>query len=221
MPSSIRVANPPNTLFWEKQLSNEEVEKVRKHCQNSAPIGILSATLKPVRTDTLENFSKDFFFPTFVNHAIKVQHAVGKIFAILGALILDLVTFPIRLLTCIPRVMTNSKKEEHPLYRYLQDQAVNPKIFASDYVLVNLKWEGKNPLRVEWRYNDGTVHRSPDRAQMWEERCVHFIDLPMYPGGKNSSHGSSAALVLSNNTGEKEWRKEKRDPDYGRAHTFF
>ena len=40
-----------------------------------------------------ENFAKDFFLPTTLNHAVKVQNIVLKVFAILASLVLDTVTF--------------------------------------------------------------------------------------------------------------------------------
>jgi hypothetical protein len=190
MPTYVQVTNPQNNLSWEKQLSNEELAQVQQHCKGQPAINIFAATLKPVRTDNWENFSKDFFLPTLKNHALKVQHAVGKIFAILSALILDLITFPIRLITCIPRVITNSKKDEHPLYRYLQTNAVDPRISESDHVLVKFGWEGRSQLIAEFRNEDGTVTRTPDRSQFWQKKPVNFVELPTYEGSDVFSRGS-------------------------------
>lgn len=61
MATYIRVTNPANNLSWEKQLSNQELARVREYCKRAPTISILRATLTPVRTGNWENFSKDFF----------------------------------------------------------------------------------------------------------------------------------------------------------------
>ena len=118
MPTCIKVSNLDNNTEWEKELTDEEFPQVQGYVQGKSTIAIIPATFKPVRTNNLKNFSKDFFLPTTLNHAIKVQHTVGKIFAILASLVLDVLTFPIRLLTVIPRVISNAKPEENQLHKY-------------------------------------------------------------------------------------------------------
>ncbi len=192
MPTYVQVTNPQNNLSWEKQLSNEELAQVRDIAKGQPTINIFPATLKPVRTDNWENFSKDFFLPTLVNHAIKVQHAVGKIFAILGALILDLITFPIRLITCIPRVLNNSKKSENPLYQYLQANGVDRNISESDHVTVKLGWESTSQYPTsQWTTRDGVFHQKHSQEQHWYKKPVNFIELPTYEGSDKLSGGIS------------------------------
>lgn len=148
MPFSISVANEKNNLVWEKQFpSKGELEKLHKKFEGRDSCCLLCSTLMPVRTNNCKNWAEDFFFPTLVNHANKVKSVVGKIFAVLGALVLDLLTFPIRLLTCIPRVISNAAKGVHPLRKYLLDQKVDKKLLASDYVTV--RWQYENEEKVE------------------------------------------------------------------------
>ncbi len=85
----IKVENPNNHVVWEKNLTRDEAQNVRAYCEGRDYIQLYLATLYPVRTGNLKNFSEDFFLPTVINHARKVQDTVDKIFAILGALILE------------------------------------------------------------------------------------------------------------------------------------
>lgn len=191
MPNYIKVSNLENKTVWEKQLNEEEVQQVKgyiKECKST--VSLISATFKPVRTNNLSNFSKDFFLPTTVNHAIKVQNTVGRIFAVLASLVLDAVTFPIRLLTCIPRVISNSKQKENPFRKYLIDEGVDKKILESDHVRVKLGWEKTNQdCYTKWTDKDGKVHTKYHQKQYWEKEPVNFIEQPTYKGSVHFASG--------------------------------
>lgn len=152
---SMLVTNEKNHFTWEKQFeSKEEFEQIEGNSEGRDFICLLCGTLKPVRTNNCRNFVQDFFLPTLFNHAVKVQRVVAKIFAILGALVLDLLTFSIRLLTSIPRVIANRMKGEHPFKKFLKSQNVDKKLLDSDYVNVKWKFEkecqgGKLPIERE------------------------------------------------------------------------
>lgn len=187
MPFSIKVSNLDNKSSWEKVLTNEQFQTVKPYVYGFEAVAIIPvpATLKPVRTNNLKNFAKDFFLPTLVNHAIKVQHTIGRIFAILGALILDTLTFPIRLLTCIPTVIINARKEKNPLKNYLVNAGVDPKLLKDDHVRVRLEWEE--------RFHFPTfLDRQPKH---WSEQNVNFIEVPTYPG---YDHNASGCINLKN-----------------------
>lgn len=76
-------------------------------------VDLLPALLIPVRTNTLKNFSADFFLPTTIHRATRVKGIVGQIFAILGGLFLDTLTFPIRLFTALPRHLYINSRPMH------------------------------------------------------------------------------------------------------------
>jgi hypothetical protein len=140
MSYSIQVSNEENNLTWEKRFAApEEVEQVRGFSEGRDFICLLCGTFKPIRTNTCKTFAEDFFFPTLVNYALKVKSVVGKIFAILTALVLDIITLPLRLLTAIPRAIANKIKGEHPLRKYLIAQNVDKKLLEGDHVTVQFK----------------------------------------------------------------------------------
>jgi hypothetical protein len=112
-----------------------------------------------------------------------VQHVVGKVFAILGSLILDTLAFPIRLLTCIPRIISNARQEENALKKYLSREGVDAKLLESDHVKVRLEWEKTSQYPTShWTTNDGVKHSKHSQEQHWSEESVNFIELPTYPG---------------------------------------
>jgi hypothetical protein len=171
MPFYIKVSNLDNNAVWETQLTSKEYERVKDYIKGKSTVAIFPATLKPIRTNNLTNFTKDFFLPTTLNHATKVHHVVGKVFAILGSLFLDSLTFPIRLLTCIPRIISNAREEENIFRKYLIGRAVDEKILAADHVRVKLGWECQSEVPVNHKYS---------QEQHWREVNVNFIEVPTY-----------------------------------------
>ncbi len=185
----IKVSNLDNNSAWEKQLTSKEFLQVKGYVQGKSTVAIIPATFKPVRTNNLKNFSKDFFLPTTFNHAIKVQHTVGKVFAILASLVLDVLTFPIRLLTCIPRVISNSRQTQNLLHTYLIAEGVDKKLLESDHVRVRLEWEKISQFPTShWTTKDGVQHSSHSKEKHWSEENVNFIEVPTY---EDSDHWDS------------------------------
>lgn len=193
MISNIKVSNLENNVFWEKQLTNEEFKAVKDYVSSKSTLTVISATFKPVRTNNLKNFSKDFFLPTTINHAIKIQHAVGKVFAILAAFVLDILTFPVRLITVIPRTISNAKQEEHPLREYLIAQGVDSKLLELEHVRVRLDWESISQVPTSRRRaKDGAVHDLYRQEKHWIEQSINFIELPTYEGADYYVSGSNS-----------------------------
>lgn len=183
MPNLLRVSNVHNNTVWEKHLSDAELPTVQEFTKGASTIAILPATFRPVRTHNLVDFSKDFFLPTVINHAIYVQNIAGKFFAIIFGIALDLVTFPLRVITVIPRVISNTVKEENTLHKYLRTQGADAKLLADDYVKVKLEWNRTSQTPTSaLTTRDGTVHRRYGQEKHWFEKTVNFIELPSYPG---------------------------------------
>lgn len=167
----ITVSHAEKNITWSHSLTKEEYLQVKSGSR--AALGIIPAVCIPVRVHNWRDFSKDFFLPTTVNRAIKVQHIAGKAFAMLIALFVDVATLPIRFVTCIPRAIYNPTKEENPLYQYLLPQhTVSEELLESDYVKV----------RLEERQSSKTI---------WQERYVNFIEVPEYAGAYATHTGFS------------------------------
>ena len=189
MPFCIKVSNLDNNYKWEKQLTSDEYQQVKHYNKGKSTVSIIPATFKPVRTNNLKNFSKDFFLPTTVNHAIKVQNTVGKIFAVLAALILDALTFPIRFLTCIPRVILNAIQQDNLLQKYLMAEGVDKKLLKSGHVRV--RWEWEQMSQSFWTTKDEVQYAKHSPENHWSEKNINFIEVPTYKGWDYIASGYS------------------------------
>ncbi len=102
----------------------------------------------PTRTNTWQNLCKDFFFPVALNCAIKIDHFALRIFSMISAGLFDLISFPVRCITVLPRMAYNSLfngKETHPFYVYLKDHsALESDLQELDHVFVNIQINGQN-----------------------------------------------------------------------------
>ena len=68
------------------------------------------------RIDSRKNFAKDFFLPTVVNRASKVNNLALRFFACLFAVVIDIASFPLRLLISPIQAIYRSRHPEiHPL----------------------------------------------------------------------------------------------------------
>jgi len=192
MSNYIKISNLDNNTVWEKQLTSEEFQTVKDYVKGKHTVAIIPAIFKPLRTNNLKNFSKDFFLPTLVNHAIKVQCTVVKIFAILTALVLDVLTFPLRLIIVIPRAISNAIQEENPLRKYLISEGVDEQLLASDHVLVKLGWVRTSQFATsEYTDENGTIHKKYRQEQHWSEENVNFIELPIYEDSDHNISGNN------------------------------
>lgn len=140
-------------------------EEIKNNCcfDRTNMADACQAVFMPIRTSNCCDFIKDFFLPTVVNGAFKVNHVVFRIFAVLLCLPLDLLTFPLRVLTVIPRCYGNQfeKTREHPLRAYLESKT---KIDLDD-----------GPIKIE-------ITKSTQKAngdtETWTQ--VFEMDLPPY-----------------------------------------
>lgn len=174
---TIRDAYNPSKQCVLQYNDQQEYRKVDSYCKNKNIAEPWKALIFPIRTNSFSNFAKDFFLPNVVDTAKKTINIVAKIFLVLISLAFDLVTFPIRLLTCIPRIIVNAKAPEHPLKAYLK----TPECTAA---LVNPNAGVKDILNSELVIVE-------DKAPGYRGKCrVGFIEIPM-----GSEDGSEALEI--------------------------
>lgn len=173
MISNLQIQDTDSNVRWEKQLTDEDYKLVENHLKGEKIVGIFSATFKPVRTNNLKNFSKDFFLPTTLNHAIRAHCFVSKFFAIPSSVILDFLTFPVRIWNCRSRIISNANRNEISFHRYLIDEGVDSKLLKSGSVRIRLEWaktiETTNPMSL--------ASKSIQKLY-WLEGSINFIELP-------------------------------------------
>jgi hypothetical protein len=178
----LKVTNLENNLIWKKEItSKEEFNEVQDYfLKGKTTVSWIRATLYPVRTN--KNLTTDLFLPTVINHALKIQNCVGKIFAIIGATILDLATLPIRMITVISRTIFNITLKPAPMYKYLKDQGVDPKLLANESVFVKLSSDCEYALAIEDQ--PGKFHQEVKNGRNWQKRHLNFIEVPYYEGSE-------------------------------------
>lgn len=151
--NNLTVTNPVTHKYQTVPLSPEELGNIDR-LSAAKTLCPMRAALVPVRTD--RNLPKDLFLPTVVNHAMKIDNVAARIFAVIGALVFDIITLPVRIMTAPFRAALSKKKENGELYKYLIDKGVDKKILNADEVQLKLDWTGnaKNTLTY---HADGTV----------------------------------------------------------------
>jgi len=170
---------------WKKDISQSELNDVNAFLISSkSSVGFIKATLYPIRTNNWGNFAKDLFIPNFcmrINKVIILKNAINKIIVFVQtilvelALIFDLLTLPIRLLTCIPRLIFNNSQDKFTkstlLYQYISRNAgfKAAALLKADSVRVELQWETTENLFVKVT----KIHR--------RQINYHFIQVPDYP----------------------------------------
>ncbi len=128
--ANIKVTNPNNQIVWQKQLPETEYNEVEK-CLTERSVDGIRGCFFPVRTNNWSNFSKDFFF-------------------------VDLITLPVRVLTCIPRVIYNAIQEERPISIYLKKQNdANSQLLQTDHLVIEIT-----------------------KRNYWNSWNIHLIEVP-------------------------------------------
>lgn len=127
------------------KLHNEKMGKVR---------GVVFGVLCPIRTNTVKNFIVDVFLPTTINYTIKINKSVKRVFAVLGSIILDTMTLPVRLLTCIPRMIFNPKKEDNKIFQAFKQRGINKEILEHDALMVDLCYGGPHTAQRNFIFID-------------------------------------------------------------------
>lgn len=204
MTYSIKIQTPDGKASWNKDFTEAEEKDYRALkglCQSRKTVLIFPAALIPVRSDNCKNFCKDFFLPTLINQALQVKSMAGRVFAAFFAILFDLITFPIRLLTCIPTVICNKKRNTHPLHKYLSTQKnVDPKLLQCEYVKVKSKFETvsksafteipdpENPEGEKMKIYERTRHTIPT--------FVNFINIPVHDAFDRLKPKSQVIQVL-------------------------
>lgn len=142
MSCSIKIQTFDGKSCWKTTLTQEEHRHFRGICESRRTILVFPAALIPVRSNTLSNFCKDFFFPTTINQVVRIRNIGVRIFVALISMIFDLATLPIRCITCIPTVIYNRTRRKHPLHSYLIGKIdSNSPILQSEKLYVKQSWQ--------------------------------------------------------------------------------
>lgn len=154
-------------------ITPEELAEVERISQTNIVNPFVAAFI-PVRTNNLEHFSKDLFSP-MVSLALKIEDTAAKFFAVIGAVILDILLLPVRLLTTPIRLLTANKKEDHSLYKFLKAKNIADNILKADTIKIKHVCEANSQNCHTYLMND-TV--SAPRMQYGMTLETSFVDQP-------------------------------------------
>jgi hypothetical protein len=180
------LANPP--VVWEKPLQDAaDYRAIKEMCLSGSAVDLPYIWLFPVRTNTLGNFAEDFFFPTLYHGASRVDSLAQRLIENFVTFLIDLLTLPIRIVTCIPRALYNAQQKEHRLLTYLKQNSVPKQLIETDHVEVELKGDfGKNSS-----FKEESLFSREKRTVLSQsgELTVQFVTYPLHPpGGMWTSH---------------------------------
>ena len=193
----ITITNTENSYSWTTHPTGEEFQKFEGLTSGRKTISIPCSLLFPVRTNSPLNFAKDFFLPTVVNQVLRIESVAWRILALFGALLIDALTFPVRLVTCIPRVIRNANTKEHPLKSYLIAEGIDKKILKSDHVSVKASQFFYKPS-VAMADENGNMLKMRQRVNFVVETQVNFIEMPRYPHCDHFFKGHSNKKIVDN-----------------------
>lgn len=130
--------------------NKDEYDTAHLICRKSENFWEFSALFIPVRTHNLKDFAKDFFIPTVIRYAIKIDSFLFDGIKFFFCLMLDIVTFPARVITVIPRVIYNIQfpKEKDPFFQFLKSKGVEvDNLLTQDYIKTRfLKYNYENKV---------------------------------------------------------------------------
>lgn len=161
--------------------SSEDTEYAKGLIRERSTVPLIKSAFTVVRTHQLSVLAQDLFLPTFIQHAWKVNHIALKIIAVLFALTFDAITLPIRLIKCIPRVLSNKQQKEHSLKHYLKMRINNPEFYKDHHVKIRLEWTSESRESYTEHQNGLIRQRTYHQQTNYVKRQVNFIDLHPYP----------------------------------------
>ena len=169
----ISITNADRTAVWEKQGAMQDYREIVKLSREDKDrrLDLYESLIVPVHTNTLSHFVKDLFIPTTTHwHDIKAKNGVLP-FSMRRALILDIATLFLRLITCIPRVIYNAYQEKHPLHKYLVRQDADSRILEANRVRVRCLGISDGYACDEGRSFKGTMHTFERTVNLTETHC--------------------------------------------------
>ena len=154
--------NDDSDPFFQNKITEDEYNEIGGYCDKSEKTVSCSDQVgRPTRTYSAITLAKDLFLPLTLNPIGHIKNIWAKYLVILARSIIDLVTLPIRLFTCIPRMLSNKAPSEHPLHQYLTRHGADlPN--DTEHVYVSYEKQSEEEHRSNWQY-------------------VNFIEVPKYP----------------------------------------
>lgn len=138
---SIQDANDKEIFRFEALSVKDAVAFYDQYRETIPEFGIHKAIWVPVRTDRWDSFVNDFFCPvySFINETVKTDNYILKNICIILAVIIDIVTFPVRLISAPFRAAYNYYHPiTHPLDTLFKDNPQALEVVARGVVKIEI-----------------------------------------------------------------------------------
>jgi hypothetical protein len=203
----IEVQNSKGISIYEEPCFSidEVVDFVKINGKSKPGWSVLQGAVCVLRTNNAKDFAVDFFLPTFVNYTLKINNVALKIFASIFAIVLDVITFPIRLVITPFRAIYNYRnpEEKHPLSSLIErgnKDVLNKENFVTIcYEVVDVK------------INEPTDESAEDlyRARKELIKGSRRVVLKTLPGGiKTQVTGRIEKSIYISQDGDGDWVQE-------------
>lgn len=115
---TVEVKNHGSTVYKQTYSTAKDFDQFMKTYTQSQPgWPLIRSVLIPIRFGNIREINENICFPTYVHFAMKINNVFLRIFASVAAMVLDIATFPIRLVTAPLRFayLKSNPEEKHPL----------------------------------------------------------------------------------------------------------
>ncbi|MGR3951573.1 MAG: hypothetical protein QRY74_01440 [Chlamydia sp.] len=152
----ITTFNPTQEIVFSIPITKEDAEEFINQSQGCSPVvtELLGSCLKPVQIYKTKDFLENSYLPAASPQKntkdAKIMRIKKKAFnnpSIIGAFTVDPITTPIKLMSALPNLFSKGKKENSPLYKWLEVQNAPQEILKLNFVFISIL-EKTEPQRM-------------------------------------------------------------------------
>lgn len=188
--ATVTIKDANHTVLYSKKFDTRgEYKGFKNQAKSVKGYSLVDSVITPLRSDTLKNFAKDLFAPTYFHFTSKIHNTALKVFTSLFALALDVASLPIRIITApfrVAEMRKNPQQANHPIIELIKDrpeatQALQDKVVFVTYETV--RTDVQEPAKAS----------QPKKATKIIKTVTKRVALQQLPGG-----------IISNKTYEKD-----------------
>ncbi len=139
--ANVEIKDLNGAILYQQNFNSDQDLKdfIVKYGKSKPGWSLLEGLVRPLRMDSWQHFAEDFFLPTFVHYALKVNQVALKVIASIFAIALDVITLPIRFITAPFYAYSN--------YNYLEPaHLIEHDLGIAGHDVVNLCYDKKETI---------------------------------------------------------------------------
>lgn len=146
MPGTIIVWSPfLKDDYQDKHVTANGINQVIALTKDTGGLSPRTICFIPARTDSLANLAQDLFFPLVIHVAMRIKHQVKKVLFVAMFAVVDCATLAIRVITLIPRYVSNKMRTPHVFAQYLKEKNAPRSLIEAPQVNLYLEWREDTP----------------------------------------------------------------------------